>query len=1013
MALIVQVSFAQQKTVTGNVSDESGIPLLGVTVVVKGTTSGTSTDFDGNYSIQTQEGATLVFSYIGYTSVEQQVGANNVINVTLSADAETLEAVVVTAFGRTMTRNESTSNVVTVSSEEISKSPFVDVQQALQGKVSGMTVNTTSGVPGSASEIRIRGMSSLNASNAPLYVVDGVPIVAGNVSGSSSVSSLDVFALIGSANIESVSVLKDAAAVAPYGADGSNGVILITTKSGSRGEAKYNLNMSTGVMNNARRGLVALNSEQKLDAVEMAIWNTFGSGEFGNGTIANRDGVYDFIYSALPEVRIWDEAGRTDTNWYDEVRNKNAFMQNYDFSVSQGNENSTFNASLSYNKTEATVIGSDFERLSGSLRYNTNLNDRMNLDISALVSNVEQNAALEEGAYFSNPNLAKYFTSPWANPYNADGSYNIETFNDLAGVHNVLYTVKNNIRRNDVTRAIQNTTFSWELLDNLSFRSVLGLDYTIAYYKDYANPLHGDGDDVKGRTSETSTRRFNYTTQNSLDYNFSLGENHNFRATALTEFSQYKTFSLYGYGENFPNEFLNNISAASANYDASSTFTDAYKMRYVGLLNYNFAGKYLADASYSYQGDSRFSKQFGSFYSIGLGWNIHREDFMENANWINELRLKAGYGVTGNAGIGRNAYQALMGYGSYNNNPSAIITGFGTQATWEKSSRMDVALDFAILQHRLSGSFGVFSNETTDMLLNSPLPYSAQFATTSGSSSVLRNLGEMTNKGFEVELHGVLIDNPDFAWSMSGNFSTLKNEVTLMPEGLEVTGSTTVIHEGHSAYEWYLKEWAGIDPDNGLPLWYVDRTVDNSTTGNYNEAERNYIGKNAMPKYSGSISTRFDIKNFFVEGSLYFSGGNKVFEDWAGYTQNTNNRTFSFNTTTIAYEGAWRQPGDNATHPRFDWNNASVADSYATSSRFLHDGDYMRLRDLAIGYTFTPETLRNTGLDGLTVTLRGTNLFTWVKDSNLKWDPEVRTDGFTNLATPPVKSVVLNVNLNF
>lgn len=1002
LALIVQVSFAQQKTVTGTVSDEAGVPLLGVTIVVKGTTSGTSTDFDGNYSIQTQEGATLQFTYIGYQQQEKLVGASNVVNVTLSEDTEALDEVVVTAFGRTMTRNESTSSVVTVGSEEISKSPFVDVQQSLQGKVSGMTVTTSSGVPGSASTVRIRGRNSLNASNNPLYVVDGVPIVAGNIGGSSNATSMDIFALIGNANIESVSVLKDAAAVAPYGADGANGVILVTTKSGKRGEAKYTLNTSTGVVNNAVRGVRAMTADQREEAIALSIGSVLGVGY---------EEAYDYAYDGdFGKIKTWDEAGRHETNWADAVRNKNALMQNYDFSVTQGNETSNFAASLSYNNTEATVIGSDFERISGSLRYNTQLNDKLNLELSAIASNADQNAALENGAYFSNPNLSKYFLSPFINPYNSDGSYNLDDFGSMTSLHNVLFTANDNIRNNNVTRAIQNTTLSYDILDNLTFRSVMGLDYNIAYWKSYDSPLHGDGIDENGRTTEASTRRFNYTTQNSLDYVFNLGENHHFRTTALVEYQKQKTSSLSGYGENFPNEFLNNISAASANYDASSSFSDAANIRYVGLVNYALKGKYLADLSYSYQGTSKFSDKYDSFYAAGLGWNIHREDFLKDSESINELRLKAGYGITGNAGIGRNQYQALMGFSNYANNPAAIITGYGTEASWEKSKRMDLSLDFGLFANRLSGSVGVFSNETTDMLLNAPIPVSATFLD-GGSASILKNLGNMTNKGVELEVFGVLIDNPDFRWTMGGNYTSLRNKVTYMPDGLEIIGTQSVV-AGHSAYEWFMEEWAGVDPDNGDPLWYVDRTVDDQTTNVYADAEKNYQGSNFMPKYSGSISTRFDIHNFFVEGSLNFAGGNKVYEDWASYTQSTTSNIAIYNSSQQAYYGAWREPGDIATHPRFDYNTPIVGAATSTSTRFLHKGDYLRLRDVAVGYTFKHETLNNTGLDGLTITLRGTNLLTWVKDDNMKWDPEI-SGGFTNLTTPPVKSVVLNVNLNF
>ncbi len=1014
MVLLAQIGFAQQKTVTGTVSDDGGIPLLGVTIIVKGSSTGTSTDFDGNYSITVDEGETLLFSYVGYNDVEKVVGSENEINVTLVEDAETLEEVVVTAFGRTMTRNESTSSVVTVTAEEISKSPFVDAQQALQGKVSGLVVNTTSGVPGAAPEIRIRGMNSINASNAPLYVVDGVPVNSGNVADNEDITSIDLMAMIGTSNIESISVLKDAAAVAPYGADGANGVILITTKSGLSGDAKYSLNFSTGVINHAKSSLKMVNAEQRYEAIREAAWNTWGSGQFGSGAISSRDGIDDFFLDQLgvDDIEVWKQNGRPDINWNDEVTNKDAITTGVDFSVTQGNERSKFYASLGYNKTEGTALGSGFNRWNGSIKYDTDLNDKLNLNISANVSNVEQNAVLEEAAYFSNPNLAKYFLSPWANPYNDDGSYNIgSSFSAYSGgLHNVLYTTKENITNNDITRAIQNTTLSYDILDNLSFRTTLGLDYTIRYFKEYRNPFHGDGEDENGTDYENSLRMYSYTSQNALDYNFTLNDDHNFRITAVQEFSKYKDNYLWGYGENFPNGFMNNMSASAANWEASSSFNDQMKMRYVGLVNYNFAERYLVDASYSYQGDSRFSNKFDSFYSIGLGWNLHEEDFLIDNDVINTLRLKAGYGITGNAGIGRNRYQQLVGYNAYRDQPAAILQGYGTEAEWEKSQRFDVGLNFGLFHNRLVGALGFYSNKTTDMLFDVPLPLSATYI----GGSVLRNAGEMTNRGIEFEIAGDIIQTPDFNWNAGINFSTLANKVTSMPENSETITSTYVVQKGHKVYEWYMKEWAGINPDNGLPLWYINSSESDATTSNYAEAEEQYMGTNPLPKYSGAFSTRFDYKNFFLEGTLYFAGGHQVYEDWARYTQSTDgNVILGMNTSQAAFDGAWREPGDNATYPRFDFGSNEVSNAYQASSRWLYDGDFMRLRDIAIGYTFDPELIERTGLDGLSISVRGSNLLTWVKDSDLEWDPEVRTNGFTNLTTPPTKSILLNVNLNF
>src|SRR5690625_622435 len=795
--LLMQMSFAQDqtKTIEGTVTDDNDMVIPGVNIMIEGTDRGTATDFNGRYTIEAAVGDVLNFSAVGFQDQSVTVGTEDVIDVTLMG-GEVLEEVMITAFGRRLTRNESTSSVVTVGSEELEKSPFVDVNQALQGKVSGMTVAATSGTPGAPAEVRIRGMQSLNASNAPLYVVDGVPVISGSFSSSDQVSSIDLIALIGSDNIESVSVLKDASAVAPYGADGSNGVILITTKSGKPGEAKYSLSYKTGFNNDAVRGVKMMTGEQKLEAARLGFVN--------GGFVDDISDATDFIESQFPGFALWDEAGRPNTVWYDETRNKDALMMDANFSVSQGSENSRFLASLGMNKTEGTVVGTEFKRVTGNINYNTDLNDKLNLQVTANVSNAEQDGFAEKVAAFSSPTLAKYFMSPWVQPYNEDGSYKIgnEWEAGAGSLFNPLYTADKNIMNNNVVRAIQNTSLTYDILDNLSFKTVMGLDYTLINNKTYWNPIHGDGKDHGGYVAERSNRYFKYTTQNTLDYKFTLADQHNFNLTAVQEFSKYKTRTLFGDGRNFPNEFLQNLSAASADWGASSTYSDQMNQRYVGLLSYNFDQKYLLDASYSYQGDSRFSKKFGNFYSIGLGWNAHEEEFLADVDFIDELRLRAGHGLTGNSGIGRNLYQALRGYTSYRGEPAGVVTEYGTTATWEKSKRMDVGLEFGFFNRRLRGSVGYYSNETIDMLFSVPTPYSSLFL----GNGVLQNGGNMTNKGLEVELSGDIIATEDFNWNLGGNFSTLANKVTSMPEAAETIASTWVREEGHMVYEWRMKE---------------------------------------------------------------------------------------------------------------------------------------------------------------------------------------------------------------
>lgn len=1005
--LIVQLSFAQKK-ISGTVTDTDSNVLPGVNITVEGTSEGTSTDFDGAFEIEADEDDVLLFTIVGFKDQAQRVGTSNTINVVMEEGSE-LDEVLVTAFGREMTRNESTSSVTTVNADEIIKSPFKSAQEALQGKAPGLTVNNTSGLAGSSPEIRIRGMNSITAGNSPLYVIDGVPVNSGNVGGGGEATSVDLLSLVNSSDIENISVLKDASAVAPYGAEGSNGVILITTKSGKEGKAKFNLNYNLGVENVARDDFKVMNSEQYYDALKTGMLNGYTDGDE-----MSDEEFEDYVLNerGYDQIEHWRDKGSPNTNWYDVLQNKNAITHNLNFSVSKGTEESSLYASVGYNKSEGPIIESSFKRISGNVKYDAKLSDKIDLSISGMVSNVETDPLWEEDSWFQNPTFARYIIPPFQTPYLEDGSLNgTDEFNAFGGgIYNPVYIRKYDILENNITRGIQNTNLDWQITDDLTFSSRLGLDFTLRKYNHYQNMNHSSGMTINGYRDETETRMFTYTTQNTLDYKFKLDDNNNFRVSAVQEFTKYKTNTMSNEGAEFPSEQLVYLDAASDKFGAGGNYTDRSNLRWVGLLNYDFDKRYLINASYSYQGDSRFSEQWGHFYSLGLGWNIHEEDFLSNSEFVDELRLKLGYGETGNADIGINEYQALIGYGVYRKKPAAFTEKYGTEATWERSGRFDISADFSFFDERLNGTIGVYNNETRDMLLQVPMPYSATFY----DAELLQNEGKMRNRGVEFNVNGDLMNTPDFNWNMAFNIATLNNKVTEMTEEAQTITDGYVIQEGHKAYEWYMPEWAGVDPDNGDPLWYVDRTQSDETTNKLAEAERQYTGKTRLPEYTGGLSTRLTYKNLFLEGQLYFSGGNKVYEDFTSFLQTTGSQLETRNTSVQAYEGAWRKPGDDAAYPRFDTNNGGVDDAAEeNSTRFLHDGDFMRLRDVAIGYTFDEEFFKDFPIDNATLSIRGTNLLTWVKDSSFKQDPEVRTTGYTNLTAPPMKTVTFNVNINF
>lgn len=1010
MAMSIQFAFAQEQTIKGVVSDAMG-SIPGVNVNVKGTKNSTQTNFDGEYTIKAKTGDVLVFTFVGMQNTTATVGTTSKINVTMKEEGKQLEEVVILGYV-SKGKNAVTGSVKQISGDVLKGVPVVSVDQALQGKVAGLQISQSSGTPGSVQDIRIRGVGSVSASNQPLYVIDGVPVINDAFAASDNVSTLSPLASIASSDIESMTVLKDASATSAYGARGSNGVIIITTKKGKSGKTVFNLNTSIGFQNNAVKGQTPLTGEQRKELYLDAVYNTYGA---DNGfTRANAE---TFLLGTAQGLNIdnnfaglqyWD--GK-EGKWPELLQNKDAILRSYDISASGGDEKSTFNVSLGYNKTEGTVIGSEFRRLTAKIGMSRKLTENVKFSTNNSFADSKQNGVLEGGGFFSNPHLARYFMTPWANPYNADGSLNITDIQDYTGVPNTLYVVKNNLIENDLARIISNNTLEWRISDRFKYKSVFGIDYNLATFHQYDNPIHGDGANVNGDAQQTVSRNLNLVAQNSLNYNYRY-KLHSFDATALFEY-QKNTFSQLGaYGENFASEGLQYVDNVVRNISVNGSYDDWLNVSYLALLNYNYNGKYVLDFTYRKEGSSRFApgKRFGDFWSVGTAWNINKEDFMADGIF-SELKLRGSVGSSGNNAIDLNQYQTLLAYNTnYAGDPTIYPSTYGNlDLQWEKNRTIDLGVDFAILNNRISGSLGVYNKKTSDLLQDVPL------SRTSGFTTVSSNVGEIVNKGVEADLTFNVIQSNNFNWNVSTNYAFNDNEVTKLakdPAGndINIATGTKITKVGEAVGTWNMRKWAGVDSANGNPLWYVNGK-DGATTSNYNEAQIAIQGK-SLPTYTGGVSTHLDFKGVFFDASVYFAGGNKVFEDWASYTQSSGTRT------TVNYNGVealldrWQNPGDITDVPKMDLTSTGN-NSAATSTRFLYDGDYIRIKDLTLGYSFNKEILEKISLDGLTLSVRGTNLFTFVKDSRLKYDPEVRADGFTRLSTPPVKSVTFAMNFKF
>ncbi len=1015
LAMLVSASaYAQSGTLTGKITDTgTGEALIGATVYIQSIQKGAQTDIDGMYTINNIPAGTyaVAISYVGFKNFNStvEIGSGTVtLDAQLSVDLVGLDEVVVTGFG-TIDRQAFTGTVSSVSAEELESVPVVSVGQALQGSAAGVVVTASTGTPGAVQQIRIRGISSVNAGVSPLFVIDGVPVISGSNASSGATSSLGVLSSISTSDIESLTILKDAASTAPYGARGTNGVVVITTKTGRAGATTYSVTAQRGINSRAIEGEGAMNAPDYAQFIDDALINTFGSlqGAFGPGFTGT---------GAIDGFGIWD--GTTDTDWSDVVQKDNAIQQEYTLSARGGNDVTNFYASAGVFGQEGQLIGSSLDRMSGSLDISHKLDDRVKIQNSFKGSFVEQQGILEGGGYFGSPVLAQYFMLPTDAAFNADGSPNIDNLN--VSIFNPVYTQNNDITRKRNYRVMNNTKIDVNIAENLMFTTRFAADYLLTEEKYYNNIFYGDSDAEKGSVDDITNRNFNYVWQNIISYIWVPNADHNFTFKGISESQRNYAYYLEGYGEGIAAPGLINLNTTASPQFVGSSTRDWAVQSFTGLLNYGFQGKIYADASFRYEGSSRFAsdKRWGSFWALGLGYVLTEEDFMKDMDFLNFLKVRASYGKTGNASVSLNSYQAVVGFGSYNDVASIYPSQLGNKAlTWETANSFDVGVEFELLS-KLSGNITYFRKDSKDLLFNVPL------SRTSGHSSQTQNIGELYNQGIEIEANIDVVRTRDFKWNLGGNFSTLKNEVTTLPKdgtGADIELKTSTRYQAVSGYEvnaWYMKEWAGVDEANGDPLWYKDDGNGGRTTTNaWSDADEYYQGASALPTTFGGVNTRFDFMNFYASAHLYYSFGNKVYDNWARYMRSDGLYAASFGQYARQAD-YWTPSNTKAENPRPMWGNHTNSDGAVdgnreVSTRYLYDGDYLRLKTVNIGYNVPAKYLQEIGLKSATVYFVGQNLWTYVFDDDLKYDPEVQASGFTSLQAAPLKSLTFGVKVNF
>ncbi|HYF30450.1 MAG TPA: TonB-dependent receptor [Chitinophagaceae bacterium] len=989
LVMVVQAFAQQTRTISGTVTDQrTGAPLPGVSITPKGARQGTQSKEDGTFSITVPSTArTLVFSYVGYGTEEVNIGTSNTININLGgAGAKNLDEVVVVAYG-TQSERKITGSVAKVGAAELESRPFASVDAMLQGKVPGLQSVSPTGQPGGIQQVRIRGIGSITAGAAPLYVVDGVPINTGDFSRLNNTSN--ALAGINPNDIESVTVLKDAASASIYGARAANGVILITTKKGRAGKSKVKLDADFGFGN-----LAYLNDLSKPLTRDEYF-------ELTREGLINAGHPQNVIDNTLNTLGINNTANE---DWV-ELVTRQGNTKNISTSVSGGDAKTTFYASAGYFKQEAVVITSDFTRYSSSLNLRHRASEKFTLGVNLTGSYVHQNAPAQSSA-FRNPVAEAFWLRPSQNARNADGSLNLSTttFNQL---YNPLAIAELDRTQADIVKVLGNFSGEYEIIKNLKFTSRLGIDYANLEEEQYYNPFHGDARTVNGRVWNFSTRISNWVWSNLLNYrrDFMADKDLSMDLTVGYEAQKSKQRNVSARGEGVPTTTLIDLPVPSSPSQAAGARTDFSFVSMLSNLQLTFRSKYNLSGSIRRDGSSRFgsNNKYGTFWSVGAAWNIDQEPFLANSRFINSLKLRGSYGVNGNAEIGNYTWKGSYAFASnYNQQPgSAPNTVDNPELTWEVNKPFNVGIDATVWDGRLTVNADYYIRKTTDLILADPL------SPTSGFNSVQANVGSMENKGVELAFTIIPVRTKDFTWDVSFNIALNKNKVTSLRNNADILALPAIRRVGEDFQSIYTRLWAGVNPDTGAPLWYTDATKTQTTTL-FSNAQRVIIGS-ASPKGFGSFSTALSYKGFVLDAQFNYQYGNLVNDTWGFISWSDGfNPQLNKNRKQL---GRWRQKGDITNIPKYVYGGANT--SNAESSRWYYKGDFIRLRDVTLSYTLPKRVVDAIKMDNAKFYVRGTNLWTHAFDKNITFDPEQPITGLNDLQIMIQRTISVGVSVGF
>lgn len=983
IVLSVQLTFAQESTLSGKVTDMGGLPIPGANIIVKGTTISAQTGFDGDFVINAKRGQILIVSFVGMKTIEVPASPSMVIK--LGDSSNQLETVVVVGYG-TQSKKKLTDNIARVTAKDIQQIPVSNVQNALVGKLAGVQITQTNGKVDGGINIRVRGAASISAGTQPLYVLDGIPLVTTDES--SNGAPTNPLLTLSPNEIESIDVLKDASSAAIYGARGANGVVLITTKRGKEGKGTFSINLSQGV-SQATHKRKWLNADQYIELFTEASIN-------GLGDAVEAEDTFDF----LAQGTDWRNR-EVNTDWQDTAF-QDGFNTDADFSVSGGDAKTKYFLSGAYNNTTGIIINNALERVTARTNVSHKISDRFTAGMNLSFSRSEIDR-IQDDKSFTTP-LQAVAQSPLSPARLADGTANPNTL-----YANYLLAMDNTFWKTIMRRVTGKVYGEFKIIPSLKANSDFSYDLLSqtedAWYGKNSPFMATDGE-----AYATSVNNETYIYSNYLTFDKTFGEKHNINAVAGMEFNKFNrrfqsVTSIY-----FPNDSFQTIDGGAEVNAGSGNQTDYTFVSQFGRLTYSYDNKYILKASIRRDGSSRFGKneRFGSFPAFSAGWIISEENFLKDNATVTFLKLKGSWGKLGNAELGNFASRQLYESKPYNLKSGLSFSQAGNDnLTWEKSTQIDFGVEFGLL-NRISVEADYYKKNTNGLLFKVPLSIS------SGASTINQNIGEVQSSGVEFTLNTKNIDSDNLKWNTSFNITTNESKVVSMPNNnKDIVTTFTINRVGENISSFYLVEYAGVDSANGDALFVkntpnTDGSLDKSTTNDYSEAKR-VVSGNPFPTLMAGLTNTMNYKG--IDFSFTFQGewGASIYNS-AGKYQSVSADYFDNQTTDQLKR--WQKPGDitNVPQARLYGSNGT-----GESTRFLDKTDFVRLRNLTIGYSLSGNAIKELGMSSVRLYATGVNLLTFTNYNG--YDPEARRDdtgiGEEFYSTPPARTIALGVNINF